>query len=132
MIMPYFSNSSKEKLSTCRQELQNIFNEVIKYYDCVVICGHRGEEDQNRFYDKGSSKVKWPNGKHNTIPSMAVDVMPYPINWNDYKRFYFFAGFVKGICTQMGYNIRWGGDWNSNNIFSDQKFNDLVHFELVM
>ena len=44
--MPKFGNRSKQRLETCHEDLQEIFNEVIKYFDCSVLCGHRGEEDQ--------------------------------------------------------------------------------------
>ena len=55
---------------------------------------------------------------------------PYPIDWNDKERFYFFAGYVKGIASQMGIELRWGGDWDSDNQLHDQTFMDLPHFEL--
>jgi peptidoglycan L-alanyl-D-glutamate endopeptidase CwlK len=42
----------------------------------------------------------------------------------------YFAGFVKGVASQMGIPIRWGGDWNSDNNLKDNKFDDLPHFEL--
>ena len=66
----------------------------ISYIDCSVLCGHRGEEDQNKAYDSGNSKVKWPNGRHNKKPSIAVDVAPYPIDWKDRERMTYFAGMV--------------------------------------
>jgi hypothetical protein len=62
---------------------------------------------------------------------MAVDVAPYPIDWEDTKRFYHFAGFVQATAKQLNIPIIWGGDWNNNNNFKDQTFNDLVHFELI-
>ena len=44
--------------------------------------------------DEGKSKVRWPSGKHNTVPSMAVDVTPYPVVWDDRERQTLFAGYV--------------------------------------
>ena len=41
-----------------------------------------------------------------------------------------FAGFVMGIATGMGIDIRWGGDWNQNDQVKDNKFDDLPHFEV--
>ena len=67
---------------------------------------------------------------HNSDPSRAVDVAPYPIDWNDTERFGRFAGFVLGMAAAMGIPLRWGGDWDRDNDTHDQKFNDLVHFEL--
>lgn len=129
--MPKFSKVSQDRLKTCDQRLQDLFNEVIKNYDCSIICGHRGQADQDKAYNEGKSKIKWPNGKHNSNPSRAVDVAPYPIDWNDTKRFYHFAGYVKATADQMGIKIRWGGDWDSDNDFKDNSFNDTPHFELI-
>ena len=129
--MPSFGKSSQDKLATCDPRLQKVFNEVIKYFDCTVIEGHRGEEAQNKAFAEGKSKLKYPQGKHNKTPSLAADVLPYPIDWNDTNRMRYFAGFVVGIAATMGIKIRWGGDWNQNTELKDNSFNDLPHFELV-
>lgn len=50
---------------------------------------------------------------------------------NAMKRWYIFAGIVKGVALAMGISIRWGGDWDNDNNFDDQTFNDLPHFELI-
>ncbi len=128
--MPRFGRRSRKNLETCHEDLQELFNEVIKYFDCTVIQGHRGKEEQNKYFDEGKSKVKYPNGRHNANPSNAVDVVPYPINWKDTDRMYYFAGFVKGVAFKLGIPIRWGGDWNDNTEVKDTNFKDLPHFEL--
>ena len=72
-----------------------------------------------------------PNySKHNQEPSLAVDVAPWPIDWNDSHRFYHFAGFVLGIAAALNIRLRWGGDWDSDFDLRDQTFFDLPHFEL--
>lgn len=129
--MPAFGKSSQDKLATCDPRLQKVFNEVVKYFDCTVIEGHRGEEAQNKAFAEGKSKLKYPEGKHNKIPSLAADVLPYPIDWNDTNRMRYFAGFVVGIAATMGIKIRWGGDWNQNTDLKDNSFNDLPHFEIA-
>ena len=128
--MPRFGKRSIGRLQTCDQKLQELFYEVVKHFDCSIIEGHRGEERQNKAYADGKSKVKYPNGKHNQNPSIAVDVAPYPIDWSDRDRFHYFGGFVLGVAKQMGMNIRWGGDWNQDTETKDNKFDDLVHFEI--
>jgi peptidoglycan L-alanyl-D-glutamate endopeptidase CwlK len=128
--MPRFGSSSKKNLSEAHPDLVRLFEEVIKHYDCSVIEGHRPQSEQDAAYHSGKSKVQWPNSKHNSTPSMALDVVPYPIDWNDTKRFYYFGGFVKGVAAKLGLDIRWGGDWDSDNDFKDQSFHDLPHFEL--
>jgi len=129
--MPSFGKTSKQRLATCCQELQEVFNEVIKNTDCTILCGTRTKAEQDKAYNEGRSKVQYPNSKHNTNPSKAVDVAPYPIDWNDTARFYYFAGRVIGVAQAMGYKIRFGGDWDGDMDLKDQNFNDLPHFEYV-
>ena len=122
-----FSESSKNKLDTCHPELQRLMDEVIKHYDCSIICGHRGEKDQNDAYEKGYSKLRYPKGKHNKIPSLAVDVLPYPFKgYNDRDQFIFMQGLIKGISTQMGIKIRLGIDFSGDLSFK----NDVIFDEV--
>ena len=128
--MPRFGSRSKSRLSTCDDRLQDLFKQVVKGFDCTVIEGHRGKEKQNAAYAKGNSKLKYPKGKLNKMPSIAVDVAPYPVDWSDRDRFHYFGGYVLGIAKQMGLNIRWGGDWDMDTQTKDNRFDDLVHFEI--
>tara|TARA_R100000808_G_scaffold8233_1_gene23337 strand:- start:3840 stop:4232 length:393 start_codon:yes stop_codon:yes gene_type:complete len=125
-----FGRRSKENLSTCNKKLQDIFNEVIKHIDCSVLEGHRSKERQNLLYEQGKTKVRYPKGRHNQSPSNAVDVTPYPVDWDDRERQTLFAGFVLGIAKSMGINLRWGGDWNQDFKVQDNKFDDFPHFEV--
>ena len=128
--MPRFGKRSKENLSTCHEDLQKVFNEVIKHVDCSVLEEHRDEEKQERLFSEGKTKVHYPKGRHNSKPSRAVDVVPYPIDWDDRERFHLFSGFVLGLARGMGVTLRWGGDWNMNFEVDDNKFDDFPHFEL--
>lgn len=109
-----------------------MFNEVIRHFDCKVTKGHRGQEEQDALYynDPPRTQVKWPNSRHNSDPSEAIDVVPYPVDWEDRERFTYFAGFVLGIAISMGIKLRWGGDWDRDTEVDDNKFDDLPHFEL--
>ena len=129
-IMAKFGKTSKQRLSTCHEDLQTVFNEVIKHVDCSILEGHRSGERQDKLFAEGKTKVKYPNGRHNANPSNAVDVAPYPIDWDDRERFHLFAGFVIGIAKSMGITLRWGGDWNMNFEVDDNQFDDFPHFEL--
>lgn len=133
--MPNFGTRSKNNLATAHPDLQRLFNEVIKHYDCAIICGHRIEEEQNKAFHEGRSKVQWPDGKHNKQPSLAVDVVPWfatkpNIRWDDKYKFYHFAGYVQAMADKLGIDLRWGGDWDSDGELHDQTFFDLPHFEL--
>ncbi len=126
----YFGTRSKKNLAEAHIDLQRLFNEVIKEIDCTVIEGHRPKAEQDRAYRAGNSKLRWPRSKHNKKPSFAVDVVPYPIDWRDTKRFYEFGKIVIRIAREMNIKIRWGGDWDGDGDYKDQSFNDLVHFEI--
>ena len=128
--MPKFGRKSRERLATCESDLQMLFKEVIRYVDCSILEGHRGQDRQDSLYEEGKTKVKYPRGRHNASPSRAVDVVPYPVDWKDRERMTLFAGFVLGIASQMGINIRWGGDWDQDFEVKDNMFDDFPHFEL--
>ena len=126
--MPNFGRISKARLATCHPDIQKLFNEVIKHFDCVIIEGNRDPARQQQLVEEGKSRTL--NSKHLHNPSLAVDVAPYPVNWSDTNRMRYFAGVVQGVALQMGIKIRWGGDWNQDTEVSDNTFNDLVHYEL--
>lgn len=130
--MASYSKQSMARLLTCHPDLQAVFVEVIKHKDCSILWGYRGEIDQNKFYHNGTSKIKYPDSKHNKTPSLAVDAAPYPIDWTDRERFILFAGFVLGIAESRGIKLRWGGDWSMDGCTKDEKFSDLSHFELII
>lgn len=126
--MPRFGPISRTRLATAHPDLQRLFNTVVSQFDCMVLEGERTEEQQRENVRKGTSKTM--DSRHLDRPSNAVDVVPYPVDWEDTQRFIFFAGFVLGVASQLGLCIRWGGDWNRNLRLNDNTFNDLVHFEL--
>jgi peptidoglycan L-alanyl-D-glutamate endopeptidase CwlK len=133
--MPIFGKTSRERLETCHPDIQEVLNEAIKHYDFVVVCGHRNKEEQDKAYAQGLSKARWPDSKHNTFPSMAVDVAPYDaskraIDWNDRTAFARLAGFIQGLAAAKGIKLRYGGDWDGDGIMEEEKFRDLPHLEI--
>ena len=126
-----FSNKSLEVLSTCDYRLRDIVTEVLKVMDITVICGHRSKEDQDKAVKEGNSKLVFPKSKHNTNPSLAIDLCPYPIDWKDRERFVLLAGLIVGIGLSKGHVIRWGGAWDGLKTMKSNKFDDLPHFEIV-
>jgi peptidoglycan L-alanyl-D-glutamate endopeptidase CwlK len=129
--MAKFSKKSLTKLKDADSKLQLILKEAIDVYDFTILETHRDKKTQNKYYKQGKSKLNYPNSKHNTYPSMAIDIAPYPIDWNDTKRFFYLAGLVMGIAEANGIKIRWGGNWDMDYDFSDNKFMDLPHFEVL-
>ena len=131
--MPKFGKRSKERLKGVDAKLQNVMNEVVKYFDITIIEGLRSQERQNELVAQGKSKTKF--GKH--VDGKAVDIAPYPIDWKARDDFHLLGGFILGVASQMGIKIRWGGDWNASSLFQgkrttkDNNFDDLVHFEIL-
>lgn len=129
--MPSFNSNSRKALDSSDPKLRTLFEEVGKVFNCSILCGFRNQEDQDNAFANGFSKTQWPNSKHNVYPSKAVDAGPYPIDWDEPRRFYFFAGYVKAVADKLGIKIRWGGDFNSDGDLTNDRFVDLPHFELV-
>jgi len=121
-IMPSFGKRSKERLSSCHPDLQELLNSVITVQDCTIICGHRGMAEQQAAYDSKNSTVQFPNSKHNSCPSMAVDIAPWPLDWDDIQGFKDLAETVKDCAKQLDIEIVWGGDWKT--------FKDYPHYQL--
>ena len=125
--MPRFGKRSRERLKGVDPKLVNVLNEVVKHFDITVIEGLRSQERQNELVAQGKSKTKY--GKH--TQGKAVDIAPYPIDWECRDDFHYLGGFVRGIATSMGVKVRWGGDWDSDYTTKDNSFDDLVHFEIL-
>ncbi len=127
--MPMFSKRSLARLETCDHRLQIVMKRAIARFDFTVLCGHRSKQEQNDAYERGASKLQWPNSKHNKTPSLAVDVAPFPIDWDDLGRFREMARIIMEEADKAGIKLRWGGDFNMNGK-PDDKFVDMPHFEI--
>jgi peptidoglycan L-alanyl-D-glutamate endopeptidase CwlK len=134
-----YSAASKAKLETCHPDLQTLMFYVSLNYENTIVCGHRGETEQNEAFAAGNSQLKYPNSKHNSVPSNAVDAVPYEVNHLDWGKLQsaHFAGYVKGVSeilfrmSIISHRIRCGIDWNNNNDIDDTKFWDACHFEIL-
>jgi len=121
--MPVFGSTSKRRLGEVHLDLRMVMREAIKHYDFAVLCGHRGEAEQDDAFLRGHSGKQWPHSRHNAQPSLAVDIAPWPIDWNNLTEFAYMAGVVMACASTMGIELRWGGRW--------RKLKDMPHFELV-
>ena len=130
--MPSFGKRSQERLKGVDSRLINVLNKVVKYFDVTVIEGVRSQGRQNELVAQGKSKTKFV--KH--VEGKAVDIAPYPIDWQSRDDFHYLGGFVLGVASEMGIDIRWGGDWSDSSLSEnarttkDNSFDDLVHFEI--
>tara|TARA_R110000787_G_scaffold163632_1_gene276795 strand:+ start:2993 stop:3313 length:321 start_codon:yes stop_codon:yes gene_type:complete len=86
--------------------------------DFTVIEGIRSVERQRELLKGGHSTTM--NSRH--ITGHAVDMVPWPVDWEDLERFEMMAKAMKTAAKELDISIVWGGDWKS--------FYDAPHFEL--
>jgi|TARA_R110000782_G_C14796683_1_gene411413 peptidoglycan L-alanyl-D-glutamate endopeptidase CwlK len=125
--MPRFGKTSKKRLKGIDPKLVNVLNELIKIMDVTIIEGLRSKERQAELLEKGATKVKY--SKH--MEGKAVDLSPYPIDWENRDGFHYMGGMIRGIAKQLNVKVRWGGDWDSDGDVKDNGFDDLVHVEIL-
>jgi len=101
-----YSKLSLKRIAECHPDLQRIAQELIKEMDVTVLCGHRTKEEQDKCYALGTSKLKWPKSKHNKVPSLAIDIVPYPIQWRDLGPYKEMRDRIAKIAKRLGIKIR--------------------------
>lgn len=71
------------------------------------------------------SKVTWLNNPlaSNHVTGQAVDLVPYPVDWNDLKKFQVVANAMQAAAKDLGVKLSWGGNWKTSK--------DYPHFELA-
>ena len=93
--------------------------------DFSILCGFRDKKDQNNAVKRGTSKLCWPHGRHNHMPSLAVDIAAYPIDEfskENTDRTIMLATIVLQKAKDLKIPIFWGGHWTH--------LNDIYHFQL--
>lgn len=144
--MAEFGKMSKDRLSTCDDKLQRVFNKVIQEFNCTVTCGHRTQGEQLQLFKQGRTLTdgKWiktgktvtnidgykKTGTHNYYPSKAIDVCPYPIDWNNLGRFKELHKVVMRVASEEGVELVWGADWDSDGDIAEHSLQDYPHYEL--
>jgi hypothetical protein len=117
-----FSTNSRGKLDETHDHIQCVFEHVLPVYDITVVWGYRGERTQTKAFEEGYSDLEWPKSRHNLVPSLAIDVVPYPIDWNDIERFIELSWVIKGVISVLECPLEWGGDWTTRK--------DYAHWQL--
>ena len=94
--------------------------------DFTITEGLRTVARQKELVAKGLSKTM--NSRH--ITGHAIDIVPLPVDWNNAQPFVEVSKYFFQAAKELGVAIRWGGDWNENGDWKDEKFMDLPHYEL--
>lgn len=124
---------SIERFEQAHPDLQRVLEEAFTTvpFDVTVIESIRSVEKQRENVAKG---VSWTMAtkhlKQKDGYSHAIDIAPYPIDWNNKARFNTLAEHVMAAARKLGVKIRWGGDWNRNGDWRDEKNYDGPHYEL--
>lgn len=107
---------------------------LVQVMDNKVVDGVRDLTEQAEYVRVGVSKTM--NSLHLIQPdgySHALDLAPYPVDFQDHRRFYILAGHGLMLAHEMGIPITWGGRWNpDDDQFKLPSFNDMGHFQIMM
>lgn len=105
-----FGKKSLERLSQCDLKLQALCNRMLERsdFDLTITCGYRGREEQEKAYCEGKSCARFGQSKHNYMPSKAVDICPYPIDWNDDIRWWKMVALAYDCAAELGIKIKSG------------------------
>lgn len=119
--------------------------------DFMVIEGVRSKEQCYINYGKGRSvaqctakgvPIKYAQPKVPKVTSLnnplaskhvtgkAVDLVPYPLDWNDLAKFDAVAQAMFTAAKELGVFIRWGADWDSDGKYREKGEYDSPHFEI--
>lgn len=111
---------SLQSLSGVHPDMVAVVKKAIEIteVDFTVIEGIRNVSRQRELYKAGKSTTM--NSRH--ITGHAVDMVPWPVDWEDLERFETMAKAMKSAAEELEIPIVWGGDWKS--------FYDAPHFEL--
>lgn len=128
--MPSFSKRSLKARAELHPHLQKLVDLAIKEVDFVILDAQRGRAEQERAYKGGFSKARFSQSAHNYVPAIALDVVPYPIDFNNIAGFKQIAKTFMRIAKENNLPVRWGGDWDMDGDWKDERFLDWGHFEL--
>lgn len=124
--MPKLSAASQKRLDAAHPMLVKLFAACLADPACpafTVLDSQRGREAQEKAFNAGNSKAHFGQSPHNWSPSIALDVAPLPIDWEDIKAFKTLGAFVEAKAVALKIPVSWGGRWKS--------FKDYPHFELT-
>ena len=147
------SQRSLDRLVGVDERLQRVVKRAIQLtkQDFMVLEGVRTRQQCMSNYGKGrtiaqcvakdvpaqyanprAAKVTWLNNpfasKH--VNGKAVDLVPYPVDWDDLKKFDLVAQAMLQAAKELDVPVRWGADWDNDGKPRERGESDSPHFEL--
>lgn len=127
---------SVERLNSVKLDLRKVCLKAFETlpFDVRIEEGYRTKERQQELFDRGATKVL--TSRHQS--GNAVDINPYPIDFNNWERYKTLAHHMFAAAKELGITIRWGGNWSridENQPYpplksGQKKLIDGMHFEL--
>ena len=108
--------------------------------DFIVIEGVRTQERQDELWAQGRTKpgaiVTWTkdassHGIGKDGYGHAVDICPFPVDWNDLSKFDAIYVAMLAAAQELGVRLRYGGDWDMDGKLRERGETDSPHFELA-
>jgi peptidoglycan L-alanyl-D-glutamate endopeptidase CwlK len=157
-MMPKLSQESRSKLVGVHPDLMRVVEHAIAItkQDFKVLEGVRSIEQCYINYGKGRTsdqckaahvpmryaqpnmpKVTWlknPLASRHVLQNdgfgHAVDLVPYPVDWSDAKKFDAIADAMLTAAKALGVKVRWGADWDRDGVRRERGETDSPHFEI--
>lgn len=127
--------TSLARLQGVDETLVNVVKRAIEIseVDFSVLEGVRTLERQRELYAQGRTApgkiVTWTmKSKH--IDGKAVDLVPYPLDWNDLEKFNKIKDAMFQAARELDVNLRWGADWDGDGNYREKGEYDSPHFEI--
>jgi peptidoglycan L-alanyl-D-glutamate endopeptidase CwlK len=150
------SARSRERLKGVHPDLVRVVELAIglSMQDFSVLEGVRSRPRQAALYGQGRTRAELqergvnPDLAQPTLPKVtwtlrsnhfagpdglgrAVDLVPYPVDWNDTTKFDQIAHAMLGAAERLGIDLRWGADWDMDGRPRERGESDSPHFELA-
>lgn len=138
--MFHLGNRSQRRLEGVHSDLQAVVELAITLttVDFTVLEGVRSHGRQLRLYAVGATSTM--NSRHLVKKKEdggngfghAVDLGAWVdggVRW-DWPLYYKIADAMIEAADELDISIRWGGDWDSDGEYDDEKWRDGPHFEL--
>ena len=129
--------TSLKRLSTVKENLRLVVLRAVATlpFQIRIVEGIRTQDRQNELYEQGRTKpgkmVTWTrNSKH--LTGDAIDLAPVQngiILWEDKAKFAEIKQAMMKASDDLGIGIRWGGNWDMENIPYEKDETDLPQFE---
>lgn len=147
---------SIERLTGVHPDLVKVVRRAIELtaQDFIVIEGVRTDKRQRELYGQGRTagelviagvdpalakpnmqKVTWTlktnHFKQSDGYGHAVDLVPYPVDWNNISKFDAIADAMAEAAKEIGVSIRHGADWDQDGKRREKGESDNPHWEIA-